>query len=341
MHDYRIRPPTRTASDSSAQQPCAAHSATRWGFCTALAAGLLLLTPVPSQSRGFVCHKVNSGFAAIPNRTLRNEWIVEVIAPCNQLVVGFEVLHAPLVGPTSITASLYLADAAGMPEIRAARSKQVNYFQSGTSPWMFSSPIWVARGQKYFVGFDYGEADFAVPWTDDTRAVNTQDWTRLAANEKFSRNMFLNRWLYSIECFPGSYEAFGSQCGGPKTQPIMSFSGNKFVGGAVSFRVDTVNQADATLMVGASRTQWGSIPLPFELGLLNAPGCYLYCSLDAWQPIGKERTLVVTIPDDPSLIGQTVYAQWLVTNHGGNRALLTSRAVAVRIGHSLRQPCGT
>jgi hypothetical protein len=66
--------------------------------------------------------------------------------------------------------------------------------------------------------------------------------------------------------------------------------------------------APATLIMGASKTAWGAMPLPLDLGA----GCLLHVSVDAVFSVpitfGK-ATFEVPIPNDPSLQGASAYFQ--------------------------------
>ena len=69
----------------------------------------------------------------------------------------------------------------------------------------------------------------------------------------------------------------------------------------------------AYLTLGSSSTQWGSIPLPFNLSSLNAPGCSIYNDVLAVVPGATTATGNVTftiqVPNQPGLSGQALYSQ--------------------------------
>ena len=53
-----------------------------------------------------------------------------MVAPCDQLVSGFNVLHAAPASTVEITANLYVAEANGSPQLTPARSARLPYGQT-------------------------------------------------------------------------------------------------------------------------------------------------------------------------------------------------------------------
>lgn len=110
----------------------------------------------------------------------------------------------------------------------------------------------------------------------------------------------------------------------------------------------------AYLTLGASNTQWGSIPLPFSLTGLNAPGCSIYNDVLAVVPgtttATGNITTTIPVPGLPSLSGQDLYTQYVfldpafnglgaVTTNGFKCAIGTDPAIA-RI-YALSSPTAT
>ncbi len=99
----------------------------------------------------------------------------------------------------------------------------------------------------------------------------------------------------------------------------------------------------ALALLGLSNKSFAGIPLPFDLGLLGAPGCKLYVSIDLAvavpprsfdrsYPFGEFR-LLFPLPNFTSLAGATLYQQWLFLEPRRNRLGLTaSDAVLARFG---------
>lgn len=72
----------------------------------------------------------------------------------------------------------------------------------------------------------------------------------------------------------------------------------------------------AFLAFGASATKWGGLPLPVTLpGILTQQyPCFIWSSVDVllpWTLTYGPTTTQITLPNDPALIGQRLYAQWI------------------------------
>ncbi|MCA8968611.1 MAG: S8 family serine peptidase [Planctomycetes bacterium] len=79
----------------------------------------------------------------------------------------------------------------------------------------------------------------------------------------------------------------------------------------------------AALILGASKTTWGTVPLPLSLTGAGAPGCYLVASYD--MLLGASATtsngtaaFSIQVPSDASLVGKAFHNQWFVLDAGAN-----------------------
>lgn len=75
--------------------------------------------------------------------------------------------------------------------------------------------------------------------------------------------------------------------------------------------------APAAFMIGVSDKKMGSVPLPFDLSPLGAPGCYILQSMDASIPVMTDTTGYarypqtgnLTLPNNPWYEGKALYFQ--------------------------------
>jgi hypothetical protein len=102
-------------------------------------------------------------------------------------------------------------------------------------------------------------------------------------------------------------------------------------GAAVTFRLaNGPANAPSALALGGSNTTWMGGPLPIPIGL----GCSILVSLDVILPgplTGPDGLALfpASIPADPALVGQTVYAEGAAIASGTVRA---TNGLAVTIG---------
>ena len=88
----------------------------------------------------------------------------------------------------------------------------------------------------------------------------------------------------------------------------------------------TLAQAKAStsawLLFGASRTNWGSYPLPLDLGIIGAPGCPLLCTADVLVACSTNSagsaSFSVAVPMDFGLIGASFFNQYLIADRTAN-----------------------
>lgn len=78
--------------------------------------------------------------------------------------------------------------------------------------------------------------------------------------------------------------------------------------------------------LGFSKSAWAGGALPFDLGVLNAPGCSLLCDIQAaigTANIGGSMTLTLGIPNSTNLLWFKIYNQGIVADITANGLGLT------------------
>ena len=90
--------------------------------------------------------------------------------------------------------------------------------------------------------------------------------------------------------------------------------------------------AAAVALFGLSNTQWGSLPLPFDLRPIGMPGCYVYQSNNLSIPF-LAGVVAIGVPNSPELIGNMLHEQAVVVDPGANLlGLTTSNALTLTFG---------
>ncbi len=106
----------------------------------------------------------------------------------------------------------------------------------------------------------------------------------------------------------GAASSFGVGCGTPV--PTLTALALPRVGRTLVVECGGLPAQGSTfLVVGASRTSYGGVALPFDLGALGFPGCALHCSVDAVVPLPANGRFVAPTPD---AFGASVHLQSLV-----------------------------
>ncbi|MGE0144297.1 MAG: hypothetical protein AB7I19_11590 [Planctomycetota bacterium] len=148
-------------------------------------------------------------------------------------------------------------------------------------------------------------------------------------------------WKYRIWCGgqPGQYETYGAGCAGTTRRvPVLGFADVPTLGQSTSLLLQSaVGATNAFVSVGISDQFSGGSPLPLDLGVVGAPGCFVLASLEmtmaaAVGPAG-DASATLPIPALASLVGAQFFDQWLVLMPGANTlSLLVSNAGRGTIG---------
>lgn len=115
--------------------------------------------------------------------------------------------------------------------------------------------------------------------------------------------------------------AFGSGCNGLEIafQNPPAAIGNQLFG--VTLSGVSANQS-VVFVLGLSNTNWGAKLLPFDLSPFGAPGCSLLVSADFLFSVNANGTgnslFPLPFPNTPSLVGLSVFAQWIVPSPLGS-----------------------
>ena len=124
-----------------------------------------------------------------------------------------------------------------------------------------------------------------------------------------------------------STSTFGAACKGTSGTPMLSFGELPRVGKPFAVDLGSARATTASLWIlGGSNKSWGALPLPFGLGVLGAPGCSLYCSLDTTLGVATDAkgaaSVAFTMPNIPGLASTSLYTQFLVFDAGANKGNL-------------------
>lgn len=130
-------------------------------------------------------------------------------------------------------------------------------------------------------------------------------------------------WEYAAPVLlPGTFTSYGSGCASSSGLLAMTPATNSapFVGSPFTLDLSPVPTGlfnVAVAILGASRTNFGNLVLPFDLSSLGMGGCQLWASAEVTLPLtrsGSRAPLSLTIPPDANLAGQSFYCQGLVSD---------------------------
>lgn len=136
----------------------------------------------------------------------------------------------------------------------------------------------------------------------------------------------------------GSHTVFGTACAGSNGTPTTGGSGTPGVGGVVGYWTEGAPPAmPAVMYLGASRSNWNGIPLPFDLGSFGAGGCQVLTDPSLGLPLATNAqgrvSGQVRIPPDIGLLGQRFHVQFWIVDPPANRlGLITTRGVTTLVG---------
>jgi hypothetical protein len=130
-----------------------------------------------------------------------------------------------------------------------------------------------------------------------------------------------------------------AKAGNGSATPSLTAAGLPIIGQNLTIRLGAARKnAVAICPIGPSDTLWGALPLPFDMTVVNAPGCGLRASLDgliigAVADANGNGQFVLPIPNSVGLIGIIFYNQWLVFDAPANTlGIVTTNGGKATIG---------
>jgi len=119
---------------------------------------------------------------------------------------------------------------------------------------------------------------------------------------------------------------------------VHAVGGSPYIGNTIGLDLAGAQPVRAALsVIGVSNTSWPPFVLPLDLRIIGAPSCFIYTNViissGAVTGILGGTSVPWPVPDDPTLIGQTLYTQYYVQDTVQNPVnLVTSNAVAMIVG---------
>jgi hypothetical protein len=141
---------------------------------------------------------------------------------------------------------------------------------------------------------------------------------------------------------PASFSPFGAGCPGSNGVPSLAAEGDSLPWIGDMFKAALTNLGPNSqlnlpfVLLGDSRTAWGNVTLPLDLGLIGMPACTLYANpllVFPLQNTAGRATWSVSIPYDGSYAGVSLFAQAGVTSPGANAlGMVLSNAGELKLG---------
>ncbi len=142
-------------------------------------------------------------------------------------------------------------------------------------------------------------------------------WTQNQSRPPFASSSYGNKM--GLLLFGGNVVILGKGCkSSAGTELKASVPPNTWPSLGKPFTLNLVGAAPSTvafLLLGRSDVKWGPLNLPFDLGPLGAPGCFLWTEALNFLPrtVGSQGTasMVLGVPNAPVLAGARLSAGWL------------------------------
>jgi hypothetical protein len=140
---------------------------------------------------------------------------------------------------------------------------------------------------------------------------------------------------------PAAFATFGTGCAGSAGVPRLAAGPGELPYIGAPFRLEVAPLPAGPFhpafgFLGASRSAWGTLPLPLDLAPLGMPGCTLLASVDVSAALAKDGArarMTIGLPADRALVGRSFFTQACVLDAGANPGgLAWTDAGEARIG---------
>lgn len=130
--------------------------------------------------------------------------------------------------------------------------------------------------------------------------------------------------LLALTLNGGTIVVVGQGCPKADTRPVtIGWSGNGQIGTKLTVRAAAAEPSTTlALLLGTNEQKFGALVLPFDLAPIGAAGCLLRTDVVVTPSVAADPTgagaFDLAIPNDPSLKGAQVLAQWLAPGKNSN-----------------------
>jgi hypothetical protein len=154
--------------------------------------------------------------------------------------------------------------------------------------------------------------------------VRLRDTSAQVRNDPTSLLTHTHSWTVNVGAAQATHATFGAGCPGSAGVPALAAAagGLPWIGETFHLQLTRLPPGGvAVLLLGSSRTAWGSLALPFDLSPLGMTGCTLLVSGDGLRSV-QAGTGTATVPlpicDCPDLVGGTFFSQAIVVDPAAN-----------------------
>src|SRR5690606_24904999 len=193
--------------------------------------------------------------------------------------------------------------------VRDVGGGNVNAWHTGSLPGTYSEIVRRADGIDWVVLFNNTGTN--LPQIDQVVNVAIAQVTNWPQHDLFET-------LPAVRSLGAGCPSSSGLAPGLQTQPGATLlPASRLI--AQMSRLPNVANSLAAVFVGTSSTSYGGVPLPLRLSFLGAPACTLYVAPDVTFPVAPQAPwLTLDLPNQPELIGGTLFLQGLVTDPGAN-----------------------
>lgn len=250
--------------------------------------------------------------------SLPNEYAYPVIHGGTQpmQIVGFDMFTRSNSGlPVTGNTAIYLDNAGAgttvhsIPALTAAATGTITV--TGTVGWfttIVEPPVIVQPGEAFWLGADAFSMIAPPQSNGGTPSPATIHWRR--------PTYMANAWNASGSV---SLPILRVHCaGGTVDVPALTNSGNPRLGQQFTLQIGGEPFLPAFLIWAFDDSAWLSLPIPVDLALLGAPGCFVWTSSDApvflFLDAQGQASFAATVPNQPVLAGFRFFNQVAATS---------------------------
>ncbi|MEZ5988023.1 MAG: hypothetical protein R3F30_02635 [Planctomycetota bacterium] len=253
----------------------------------------------------------SNGSVAVVSSTHNSNIFANPVTPTTALVVlGWRYYNKSVTNQNeTIPTALYLADSAGKPQNPpVATSTMLVTTQANWHVTKLATPVVIKPNQTFFISHN---GSTKVTWEWDGSGSNYIHYWHSQTATAWNGPFTSAKWAFRIDCSAAD------------NVPTLSNTGVPKING--KFSVDLTQalpSSAAGLIIGASNTKLGAIPLPLDLAVFGAPTCSLLVSFEALLGTPTDATgnasVSLPLPNDTKLLGINFYNQYFVVDKVAN-----------------------